>query len=142
MKKFFILWLGCWLLSSTAVAADVFIFDLVKKNPYKKYWNDTIISQVRHNHKNDEHWLKQARGVASPLSATHIGATEYLIGTLCEPHNCGGNILYILINKNRLVALQFTRDFSSGKKPAMSTYGNPSAAEMKYLLDWRKSENN
>lgn len=78
-------------------------------------------------------WLRTLNGTAGPLTEVNNGVDDYIAGTVCEPHNCGGNIMAIMFTKDerRLVA-KVTLTSVSGEE-SVAFVGDPSPAEMRCL---------
>ena len=53
---------------------------------------------------------------------------RYIVTTMCQPHNCISNSIYILLNKQRAVVLHVERN---GTQEILATryYGKPTDAE-------------
>lgn len=54
-----------------------------------------------------EDWLAKLEGTASPLRDISLDGAQLKFGTVCVPHNCGGNIAGILFmpSQDRVVAM-------------------------------------
>ncbi|WP_082890738.1 MULTISPECIES: Ivy family c-type lysozyme inhibitor [Eikenella] len=105
---------------------DVFLWNLVSRQPYKTVWRQAVSNAVRNT--DDNWWLKDARGTGTPVQQVVVNHTLYYQASLCEPHNCGDNFILVLINKQRVAAIQFKAD------GANRAYGNPNRHELQYLL--------
>lgn len=113
----------------------VYLFDLVKKQPYKAVWQKDIWQQVkRQSHGMNVAWVNGANGVSSPVETVRIGGRKYYLATLCEPHNCGVHMMYVLFDSRKAVAM---------RQVDLDEYvyhGNPDRTLRDYLDGWRKAE--
>lgn len=52
-------------------------------------------------------WLASFKGTVTPLRDVTVGGASMKFGTICKPHDCGGNIAGVLYSpqRNRIVAL-------------------------------------
>lgn len=105
--------------------ADTYLFDLLKKPAYRKVWRSQI---VPHTPKSDRYWIKDANGPTAPEGAVTVDGKRYIATTMCQPHNCISNGIYILLNKQRAVVLHVERDAIEGIR-ATRYYGKPTEAE-------------
>lgn len=105
---------------------DVFLWNLVSRQPYKTVWQQAVGNAVRNT--DDSWWLKDARGTGTPVEQVVVNRTTYYQASLCEPHNCGDNFILVLINNQRVAAIQFRADGTN------RAYGNPNRHELQYLL--------
>ena len=105
--------------------ADTYLFDLLKKPAYRKVWRSQI---VPHTPKSDRYWIKDADGPTAPKGAVTVDGKRYIATTMCQPHNCISNSIYILLNKQRAVVLHVERN---GTQEILATryYGKPTEAE-------------
>ena len=105
--------------------ADTYLFDLLKKPAYRKVWRSQI---VPHTPKSDRYWIKDANGPTAPEGAVTVDGKRYIATTMCQPHNCISNSIYILLNKQRAVVLHVERN---GTQEILATryYGKPTDAE-------------
>ena len=105
--------------------ADTYLFDLLKKPAYRKVWRSQI---VPHTPKSDRYWIKDANGPTAPEGAVPVDGKRYIATTMCQPHNCISNSIYILLNKQRAVVLHVERN---GTQEILATryYGKPTEAE-------------
>ena len=139
-------------LSATAFAApvtnakgeEVFLFDWHKQQPaFRKLWREQI---GKHAPKAPMHnWVRQMAGPMPPLERVNIGGKTYYYTTMCQQHNCAGNRMYILTDRQRIVAYQvvYGKDdsFAAGTPEKTYVYGKPNAAELAYLkAEWHKEQ--
>ena len=135
-------------LSATAFAApvtnakdeEVFLFDWHKQQPaFRKQWNEQI---GKHAPKAPMHnWVRQMAGPMPPLERVNIGGKIYYYTNMCQQHNCPGNRMYILTDRQRIVAYQVVQSFSAETPDKIYVYGKPNAAELAYLkAEWRKEQ--
>ena len=105
--------------------ADTYLFDLLKKPAYRKVWRSQI---VPHTPKSDRYWITGGDGPTAPEGAVTVDGKRYIATTMCQPHNCISNSIYILLNKQRAVVLHVERN---GTQEILATryYGKPTDAE-------------
>ena len=74
-------------------------------------------------------WLTSFNGTVTPLRDVSVGGASMKFGTVCKPHDCGGNIAGILYSsqRGRIVALVRLRTKGSGT--SLMTIGPISNAE-------------
>ena len=96
-----------------------------QKDAYRKVWRSQI---VPHTPKSDRYWIKDANGPTAPEGAVPVDGKRYIATTMCQPHNCISNSIYILLNKQRAVVLHVERN---GTQEILATryYGKPTEAE-------------
>lgn len=105
--------------------ANTYLFDLLKKPAYRKVWRSQI---VPHTPKSDRYWITGGDGTTAPEGAVTVDGKRYIATTMCQPHNCISNGIYILLNKQRAVVLHVERDAIEGIR-ATRYYGKPTEAE-------------
>ncbi len=109
--------------------ADTYLFYLLEKPAYRKVWRSQI---VPHTPKSDRYWIKDADGPTVPKGAVTVDGKRYIVTTMCQPHNCISNSIYILLNKQRAVVLHRERHTVEGTYEFRYTdryYGKPTEAE-------------
>lgn len=74
-------------------------------------------------------FLATGNGVVSPGKTLEIGGRPYEQYDVCEPHNCGGNFLYVLFTPGGAKAWALLT--VSGSKAGF--YGNPDRAQQQAL---------
>ena len=99
-----------------------YLFEQLKKPEYSK----TLHALLAHE-KNLEPWvkdyLKTNNGVDSPSQSLTVQDKPYELYQVCQPHNCGGNFIYVLFVPGGAKAwVLFTKDDGTSK-----FFGNPSA---------------
>lgn len=105
--------------------ASTYLFDLLKKPAYRKVWRSQI---VPHTPQSDRYWITGGDGPTAPRGAVTVDGKRYIATTMCQPHNCISNGIYILLNKQRAVVLHVERN---GSQEILATryYGKPTDAE-------------
>lgn len=76
-----------------SVKSQEYIFDIVKQNPRILPKWELIVPSV---YSNDE-WIKQLNGTTIPTSRVVIGGKAFYLGSVCKPHDCGGNYVVFFI---------------------------------------------
>ena len=123
---------------------EVFLFDWHKQPAFKKLWHEQV---GKHAPKAPMHnWVRKMAGPMPPLESVKIGGKTYYT-TMCQPHNCGGNNMYILTDKQHIAAYHvvYKNDdsFSADNPDQIYIYGKPTEAELNFLkAEWRKEQNN
>ena len=118
--------------------ANTYLFDLLKKPAYRKVWRSQI---VPHTPKSDRYWITGGDGPTAPEGAVTVDGKRYIATTMCQPHNCISNGIYILLNKQRAVVLHVERDAIEGIR-ATRYYGKPTEAEKAALQKMLQKEEN
>lgn len=119
------------LLTTGAMAEEdgPYLFDQLKKQPYKAAFKALFQGQSHL-----EPWLatyiRTGNGVDIPGSTLVINGLPYSVHQVCQPHNCPGNVLYVLFAPagQRAYAL-FTKDDGSQR-----FFGKPEASLQEALL--------
>lgn len=77
-------------------------------------------------------WVYSLDGTASPMDAVESGGKKWLIGSVCQPHDCGDNQIAFLIAADGSVAfgLLRSRNLTSGKD---ILFGKPDATQLALL---------
>ena len=76
-------------------------------------------------------YLKDRNGVDVPMETRTHGGTTYEFYQVCQPHNCGGNFLYVLFEAGGAHAwAMLTKD-----EAVVGFYGHPDAAMQAALKD-------
>lgn len=116
------------------------VYDLVSKAQYKPAWNTLFVGS-----KNLPGWIKKGEGVSSPCEEIKAAGGTYIVGWMCEPHNCGNHQFAVAFSKDLKKAwgMRYVlEDVPAGKQaPATKTtwFGNPSP-EIKKLLEQKLSQ--
>lgn len=121
---------------------EVFLFDWYKQAAFKQRWHEQI---GKHAPKIPMHnWVRKMAGPMPPLEEVLVNHKKYYYTTMCQPHNCGANRMYILIlsDKQRMVAYHVVYDddeYVADKPSQTYVYGKPNAAELGFLKnEWHK----
>ena len=93
----FTLFLGCAAFSSATAAAEnlPYLFEQMKKPAYADPLK-AIVDGNRGLPAWVNHFVRTQEGVASPGVAVTIDGHAFERYDVCQPHNCGGNFLYVL----------------------------------------------
>jgi Inhibitor of vertebrate lysozyme (Ivy) len=82
-------------LSGPALGDDAYLFDLLKQQPYRDGWNAMFKGE-----KNVPKWItvfaKTYNGVATPAKPVDVEGQSDLLTSVCKPHDCGDNQLFVL----------------------------------------------
>ena len=86
-----------FLVSISPATAGPYLFELLEIRAYRAGWDAMLKVQ-----KNLPAWVsafsKTMDGVATPSEDVDIDGQAYLYATVCKPHDCGGNTLYVVFN--------------------------------------------
>jgi hypothetical protein len=86
-----------FLVSISPATAGPYLFDLLEISAYRAGWDAMLKGQ-----KNLPAWVstfsKTMDGVATPSEDAEIVGQTYTYATVCKPHDCGGNLLYVVFN--------------------------------------------
>jgi hypothetical protein len=80
-----------------------YIFDIVKKNPkLLSAWKWIVpksFSNVKAFYKDGSSspWIVNLDGTAAPVDRILLNGKKFILGSMCWPHNCGGNHVVFLI---------------------------------------------
>lgn len=83
--------IGC-----SALAAETYPFEIKKANrpalrAYQKIVPGTYMAMP---------WIYTLEGTSPPMTVTKFKGKDFYSGSVCMPHNCGGNTLVFLIAKD------------------------------------------
>ncbi len=132
MRRLFFAFVALILLNSGPALAGEdgpYLFEQLKKPAYRAAFN--ALFQGQHQL---EPWLKgyikTGNGVDVPSTSLVINGQAYSLHEVCQPHNCPGNVLYVLFTPEggRAYAL-FTKDDGSHR-----FFGTPDAGLQAALL--------
>lgn len=126
----FALWGVALLMAATAQAESLpYLFDQMKKPSYRQ----SVAAAFRDA--NTPRWfssfLKNGNGVATPGATVMVGSKPHELYGVCEPHNCGGNFVYVLTSPGGHKAW----GLSMVNGARFRYHGNPSLAQAKTLAD-------
>jgi hypothetical protein len=80
-------------------------------------------------------YLKSGNGVDRPGVKVSADNVSYELYSVCQPHNCGGNFLYVLYQNNGKSAVALI----TVEEKDLRYFGNPTASQQKVLLAATKS---
>ncbi|QEY25663.1 Ivy family c-type lysozyme inhibitor [Neisseria zalophi] len=120
----------------------VYLFDLLKKQPYANLWKKTVWDKVPNKKDPNFSWLKSG-GTTSPAIIAKVGNETYYKMEACKPHFCGGDYdILVLMNKKKVMALQLYAlpkgNVANGRKME-KMYGHPTTLERRYFDAWKKN---
>lgn len=107
--------------------------DLVARKDYRHAWR-----QMFKEHPQVPSWIARADGVSAPYSRVRIDGREYIVGSLCKPHDCMSNRFYGALASDKqhawgvLVTAVENAD-ASGEMVKYRWFGEPPAAIQAYL---------
>ncbi len=119
---------GLWMFSVPLRAMDLYGFDVPKQYP-KAYSAYKALLPAQYQKIS---WMHKLNGTSGPLKDVEIDGAPSVLFWMCEPHNCGGNELAVLVRKDgkRATALFQSSNYTQGKKIFL---GKPSDAETALL---------
>ena len=111
------------------------LFDLLAKPQYKPAFKNLLAG-----HKGLPQWITLGRGVSSPCEKRTIGSGTFIVGSMCEPHNCGNHQFAVAFSADLKQAwgLRYIADDNPQIKPKREWFGNPNE-ELKKALESRLS---
>lgn len=94
-----ILFTGAIAATSSSLAAEPYLFEMLTRPAYQKAWNGLFAGE-----KDIDAWLtkyaKTKNGPTSPGAIVVVGNTQYQINTVCKPHDCEDNQFLVLFAPN------------------------------------------
>lgn len=122
----------CGALGGPAIAAEDYPFQIKKANraalrAYQKIVPGTYMAMP---------WIYTLEGTSPPMSITKFGGKDCYYGSVCMPHNCGGNTLVFLIAKDasNAHALLCSDDLTKGKEMEFGAHNDAAKKMMEKLL--------
>jgi hypothetical protein len=115
--------------AARAAAPLPYLFDQLKKPAYKASL-DTIMRGQSKLPRWIGIFLKTKNGVANPGTEVTVEGQQFELYSVCEPHNCGENFLYVLYTPGGDHA--FALVTQDGK--VLTVLGNPSPAQRQALM--------
>jgi hypothetical protein len=88
----------------------------------------------------DRPWVRSLQGTGSDVRQVNIAAEQYLLGWVCEPHNCGGNEAVVLISRDQTRSFGYVRLTDKQGKATNLVAGRATAIEAacaKFFLEDR-----
>nr|WP_281378530.1 Ivy family c-type lysozyme inhibitor [Brevundimonas lenta] len=89
--------------------------------------------QVRGLPLEDRPWARTLQGTAVPVRKAYMAGADYLLGGVCEPHNCGGNEAILMISPDQTRVLGIIRLTGPDRRVVDHLVGSPSALEARCL---------
>lgn len=109
------------------------LFVLIAKPQYKPAYKALLAG-----HKGLPTWITLGRGVSSPCEEVTDGGATYIVGSMCEPHNCGNHQFIVVFTKDlkQAWALHYLADDNPDIMPKKEFFANP-PANVKKMLEER-----
>lgn len=112
---------------------------------YRETWQSVVKDESRL-----PDWVMNLSGTASPMQAVDEQGDKYLVGQLCEQHNCAAERLYVAFtwDKDKAYALyvkvpeNLPADKSPSKHASFRWLGEPDDSVKRILDDQLKSDPN
>jgi hypothetical protein len=108
--------------------AGAYLLDLIRTEPYRAAWTRMLAKE--HDVPN---WINDfavtGDGVTTPARLVPVGYRAYSLATLCKPHDCTDNMLYVLFAPDGSQA--FAKLVEAGKTPRL--FGKPNASVVEAL---------
>lgn len=132
-----VLWLGLALAVLAALGGKAraqqgpgdYIFDKIAKDPQVlRRWQRAVPASFER-----VDWIYQMQAVTTPVEDVFIGGGLYFLGFMCQPHDCGDNIVYFVIASDRAEAAGFLSSVNE-KVPGLY-FGTDSDALKDVLLN-------
>lgn len=128
MKRACLAFSAVLIVAATAAPAlaqnELYMFDLGAKYPKAKHAYQALLPKAFKK----AAWVYKLDGTAGPIDHKTIGGADFLAGTVCKPHDCGDNIVAVLVTADgkRAVAEVKSADLTQGQA---QMFGTPSADE-------------
>jgi hypothetical protein len=130
--------IGYWRSAASALAltlaarqfalAEEYPFDIAKNHPAAmKAWRAVVPADLR-----KQAWIYKFEGTAGPIDTVTMNGQVFLHGSICIPHDCGGNFVAFLIARDGGEAYGELASSTLGVKQRF--FGAPDA-EARELLD-------
>lgn len=81
----------------------------------------------------DRPWVRSLGGTAGPVRGVRVNGNEYLYGWVCEPHNCGGNEVALLLTRDQRRVVGLVRLTNENGETNDVEVGTPTAPEARCL---------
>lgn len=78
-------------------------------------------------------WVRSLRGTAAEVRSVRVDGSEYLYGWVCEPHNCGGNEVALLLTRDQGRVVGLVRLTNENRETNDFQVGSPTAPEARCL---------
>lgn len=78
-------------------------------------------------------WVRSLRGTAAEVRSVRVDGSDYLYGWVCEPHNCGGNELALLLTRDQGRVVGLVRLTNENRETDDYLVGTPTALEARCL---------
>ncbi len=82
---------------TTPAFAGPYLFELLQIKGYSKGFN-TLLAHEKALPAWVTTFAKTMNGVASPSEDLNVAGADYVYATVCKPHDCGGNMLYVVFS--------------------------------------------
>lgn len=108
------------------------LWELLEKPQTKPAWKNLMAG-----HKQLPAWIKDGKGVSSPCAEVTVDGKTYIVGDMCEPHNCAGHIFVAVFSKDYKQAwgLRAVQGYEANAKSTEEWFGNPAPSpEIKKIL--------
>lgn len=70
--------------------------ELLQQPVYKTSWQKMVKGQ-----KNLPAWARKGMGTSTPYEVIEWDGQEYKVGSLCKPHDCGNNFMWVAFSKDK-----------------------------------------
>lgn len=105
----------------------VYPHDLARKNPAAfAAWRKAVPAPYRR-----VEWIARLAGTATPITTTMIDGKPAYAGSVCKPHDCGGNFVAFLIADDGSSVSGLTRMTTT--RPARLSWGAQSPERLRML---------
>ena len=99
-----------------------YLLDLVRTEPYRTAWM-RMLAKERGLPSWVQDFMTTGDGVNTPSKMIPVGVKAFTYSTLCEPHDCAGNMLYVVFAPDGGQA--YAKLVQAGKAPRL--LGKPDA---------------
>ncbi len=78
------------------VASTPTMAELLQQPVYKARWQQMVKGQ-----KNLPAWARKGAGTSGPYENIMWGAQQYKVGSLCKPHDCSNNFMWVAFSNDK-----------------------------------------
>ena len=111
-------------LVATPAMAGPYLFDLLQIKSYRASW-----SALFKGEKNVPGWIttfgKTGDGVATPSQDVQVENQDYVVASVCKPHDCGDNMLYVAFASLGGSAFGLLEESTGGSSTRARFFGHP-----------------
>lgn len=111
----------------TPAFAGPYLFELLKIDGYRKGF-DALLAREKNLPAWVKTFAKTMDGVANPSEDIQVDGTDYVYATVCKPHDCYGNTLYVVFANGGDPAWGLLEETGANGKTGTRLLGHPDQA--------------